>query len=125
MFCDRKQLKNGKGKLVEEEKRGKRTFFEIIGDGKGLANRPLRLCEIGGSCDVLGELFARVLFFEEVVPMFDAGIRVHGRLVLLVNDARRRRLSGSAVISSELSPRGDDAVVVHRAGIAPYQRVAL
>lgn len=71
-------------------------------------------------CDPLAEK-------KVVVPTFCASAtRVHiGRLVPLVNDARRRRLSRGAVISSEVPPRRDDAALVHGATVALCQRVAL
>lgn len=99
------------------------TFSQIVGYRERFSYGPLSFPQIRRwSFRVFGEPLAGDVSFErQVVPMFCASTRVHGRLVPLVNDARRRRLSRGAVISSEIPPRGDDAVLVHGATIALCQ----
>lgn len=109
-----------------EKKKNRLTFSQIIGYRERFSYRPLSFPEIRRSFRVFGEpLAGDVSFQRQVVPMFCASTRVHGRLAPLVNDARRRRLSRGAVISSEIPPRGDEAVLVHGATIALCQWVAL
>lgn len=99
------------------------TFSQIVGYRERFSYGPLSFPQIRRrSFRVFGEPLAGDVSFErQVVPMFCASTRVHGRLIPLVNDARRRRLSRGAVISSEIPPRGDDAVLVHGATIALCQ----
>lgn len=128
-----KRLKNEKEDRNESiifrsggEKKNRLTFSQIIGYRERFSYRPLSFPEIRRSFRVFGEpLAGDVSFQRQVVPMFCASTRVHGRLAPLVNDARRRRLSRGAVISSEIPPRGDEAVLVHGATIALCQWVAL
>lgn len=94
------------------------TFSQTVGYRERFSYGTLSLPEIIRAGDVS--------FEGQVVPTFCASTRrVHARLAPLVNDARRRRLSRGAVISSEIPPRGDDAALVHGATVALCQCVAL
>lgn len=100
------------------------TFREINGDGERLADGSLKFPKVPRFAGVFGELFPRRSLREEGVATH--GTSARGRATALpARGTRRRRLSRRAVISSELSPRGDDAVVVHGAGTALYRGVAL
>lgn len=114
--------KRKKGKKIIGEKRY--TFSQAVGHRERFPYRPFTFPQIRRSFRVFCVPLAGN---KVVVPMFRASatrVRI-GRLLPLVNDARRRRLSRGAVISSEVPPRRDDAALVHGAIVAPCQRAAL
>lgn len=95
-----------------------RTFLQILRNGSGLDYSSLNASRFRR---ILGHDFRppRLLFGEDAAPSgllfgVDSPVEVR-RCPFLGDDAGRRCFTHGAVISSEFTPRGDDAVVVNHA----------